>query len=153
MLGRLTGELRYLDFMIFFSLSLFVYEAVRQMPPLHFYRFKAESSVHLNSTRQASKGYVLLARKDSLRYGLTSVHFAGANLWLYGPAMALHRDFLRLSSGCLAIGIMFVDGFCSAWLILVLVGCDVGGLEHCRIWEQVVSCLFHVLYTALSSLF
>ena len=68
----------------FFQLKLltFVFETVNRISPSCFDDFfLLNSSVHKHNTRQASKGDLFLARKNTLQYGLNSIRYRGAKLW------------------------------------------------------------------------
>ena len=64
------------------KLLTFVFETVNRISPRCFDDFfLLNSSVHEYNTRQASKGDLFLAQKNTLQYGLNSIRYKGAKLW------------------------------------------------------------------------
>ena len=43
--------------------------------------FNTLTSVHQYDTRQATKGDIVMMRKNTLQYGLRSIRYAGAKAW------------------------------------------------------------------------
>ena len=76
--------MQYVDKIEFFELKLltFVYKSVNTISPSSFHEFfDLLSNVHQHDTRQACKGDIFLARKNTMQYGLKSIGNAGATSW------------------------------------------------------------------------
>ena len=59
-----------------------MYKSVNMISPLIFHTyFETLSAVHQYDTRQASKGYMFMSRKNTLQFGLKSVRYASAKSW------------------------------------------------------------------------
>ena len=60
----------------------FVFESINKMNPMCFHDFfTCNSSIHEYHTRQSYRGDVFLAHKNSLQYGLKSIHHMEAKIW------------------------------------------------------------------------
>ena len=77
-------ELHLLKLHDLFEMKLltFVYESVNKLSPPCFHEFfYMLTQIHQHDTRQAGKGDILLTRKNTSRYRLKSIRYAGAKSW------------------------------------------------------------------------
>ena len=65
-----------------FQLLSFVYDCHYKIAPAHFHSyFKPSSEVHNYNTRMASRGDLILQRKNTFQYGTRCIQYTGARLW------------------------------------------------------------------------
>ena len=63
-------------------ISFFVYECVNSIAPIHFRDYFTQiSEFHQYNTRSASRGDLVVARKNTVQYGLRSICFNGVKSW------------------------------------------------------------------------
>ena len=80
----LFKDLKILKLTDVFQLKLltFVYESIHKISPSCFHNlFCLSLYVHKYSTRQAIRGNLYLAQKNTVRYGSNSLGYLGAKLW------------------------------------------------------------------------
>ena len=65
-----------------FQLLSFVFDCQNKLAPAYFHRFFVQcAQIHSYSTRLASRGHLLLERKNTFQYGIRSIEYNGARLW------------------------------------------------------------------------
>ena len=64
------------------KLLSFVYDCINELSPSCFHSFFVlVEGVHQYGTRQVSNNDIFLSKKNTLQYGLRSVHYYGAKYW------------------------------------------------------------------------
>ena len=78
------SDLKILKLHELFQLKLlsFVYECTNKIAPVCFHTFfEPIKSIHQHDTGNASKNDIFLTHKNTLQYGIKSIHFTGAKYW------------------------------------------------------------------------
>ena len=64
------------------SISVFAYECQNNIAPLYFVNFFTQTTdVYSYNTRSAARGDFFILQRNTLQYGLQSIHFNGAKIW------------------------------------------------------------------------